>query len=251
MAPDPYFIQTAYLSIRWYGLLIAFAILLSYYLSLRAAKKEGVEETKFDTVFLVTIISGIVGARLGFVLQNASYYTKHFGKILSFWDGGLSIHGAIILGVIALYIIVTKYRLGFVRFANIVAPYLLLSGAIGRWGNYFNQEIIGKPTDSFAKMFVSQGARPIGFEKFNYFHPVFFYESLLLLIAFTLYFVFAKFLKKSALSYTLITYSTARIVVEFWRIDYKPIFLFFDLAQWVSFGIILVTIIVILTFRKK
>jgi phosphatidylglycerol:prolipoprotein diacylglycerol transferase len=130
---------------------------------------------------------------------------------------------------------------------------VLISGAIGRFGNFFNQEIIGRPTDFFAKMYIFDGYRPAGYEQYNFFHPVFLYESLLLAAFFCLYiFVFKrKFGEKFAIAYTLIAYSLSRIAVEPFRIDYKPLFAKLDLAQLVSIGIIAIGIAFYVWERKR
>jgi phosphatidylglycerol:prolipoprotein diacylglycerol transferase len=239
---SPYIIHTEFISLRWYGFLIGLAVLISYYLALREIKKEKIDEGKFDSIFLITVLSGIIGARLGFVMQGTSFFFSNPKEIFAFWDGGLSIHGAIILGSTALIITSKIYKINFFRLANIISPYLLLSGAIGRWGNYFNREIIGKPTEGFLKMFIPEQSRPSGYLQFSHFHPVFLYESILLFSAFILFIIFKNKLKKYAIAYTLVTYSLIRIIVEFWRIDYKPICWHLDLAQLVSFGIIIVTV---------
>lgn len=248
---SPILLNIGSFHLRWYGFLIASAICLSYFLSLRIAKKEGIDEAKFDSIFLVTVLAGIIGARLGFVVQNLGFFSRHFKGIFYIWDGGLSIHGAIILGTLALYLTIKKYKLNFLRLTNIISPFLLISGAIGRWGNYFNQEIIGSPSNGYLKMFISPQNRPAGYENYQYFHPVFLYESILLFSAFVIYWFLQKSLKNYALVYTLITYSLIRIIVEFWRIDYKPIFLRLDLAQWISFGIIVFTAIATLVQKSK
>ena len=248
---SPHILQTDFISIKWYGVLVAFAIALCYALILREIRREQIDEGRFDTLFLLTILSGLVGARIGFVIQNTSYYSRDFLGIFKFWDGGLSIHGAIILGVVGLYFSVRALRLDFIKISNIIAPYLFLGGAIGRWGNYFNQEIIGKPATGFLKMSIDLANRPLEFKNVQYFHPVFLYESILFLLAFALYFIFRKNLKNFAIYYTLIVYSLIRIIVEFWRIDYRPIFIGFDLAQLVSLAIIFISIIFYLAFSNK
>ncbi len=248
---SPYIIKTDLLSVRWYGLLIACAILISYFFALKKARRNNIEEQKFDGIFLTTVIMGIIGARLAFVIQDVRYYSSHLIEIFYIFDGGLSIHGALILGVVGMYLSCRKYKVNFIKLANIISPYVLLSGAIGRWGNFFNQEIIGKPSSSFIKLFISPTNRPDDFERIEFFHPVFLYESILLLSAFIIFQIFRKKLDQFALSYTLIIYSLIRISVEFFRIDYKPIFIGLDLAQIVSSVIIILTIVVGLTFRKK
>ena len=243
--------QSSSISVRWYGFLIALGVLSAYFISLNEVKKSKISESKFDSIFLLTLLFGIIGARLGFVVQNTSYFGHHLIDIVKIWDGGLSIHGALILGVIALLVSTRKAGISFVKIANIIAPNVLLAGAIGRWGNFFNQEIIGKPTNFILKLYIDPIHRPIGFENISNYHPVFLYESVLLIIAFIIYRILKNRIGERAWIYTLIVYSLIRIIVEFWRIDYKPFFIGLDLAQIVSSVIILVTIVAALTFRKK
>lgn len=250
--PNPFAITVGVIQIRWYGILIAGAILVSYLISRKQyLSHAGANESVFDTSFLTVLICGLVGARIGYVVQNLSYYSKNAVEIIKIWDGGLSIHGALIGGLLGLSAACFIAKKNFFVFANSVSPQILLAGAIGRFGNFFNQEIIGKPTTAPWKMFVAQANRPAGFENFNFFHPVFLYEAILLFLAYIIYL----FLKNSGgknfgLIYTLIIYSTIRIIVEFWRIDYKPILWKFDLAQLVSFGIIIFAIIFWITTRN-
>ncbi len=248
---SPYIFKTDFISIKWYGVLVALAIALCYVLILREIRQGKVDENKFDTFFLITILSGLIGARIGFVIQNISYYSQDILGIFKFWDGGLSIHGAIILGVLGLYISTRVLKLNFVKISSIIAPYLFLGGAIGRWGNYFNEEIIGKPATGLLKMSVSLANRPLEFENIQYFHPVFLYESILFILAFALYFIFRNSLKNHAIYYTLIVYSLIRVIIEFWRIDYRPIFIGFDLAQLVSLAIIFISIIFYFVLSNK
>ncbi len=244
-------LQLGSVSLHWYGVLIASAILISYLLAEREAKRNKIDIGAFDGIFLITVIGGIIGARIGFIIQNLTYYSANLKEIFYIYDGGLSIHGALILGCVSLLLASKFYKTDFFRLANLLAPFTLLSGAIGRWGNFFNQEIIGKPTNSLIKLFVSEEGRPDGFQNINYFHPVFLYESVLLLLAFIIYLILRKKMHDRAFIYTLVSYSAIRIVVEGFRIDYKPIFMGLDLAQLVSFGIILITVVIGLTFRKK
>lgn len=246
---NPTLLRIGKLSIRWYGALIAIAVYLSYFIISKRYSKT-FSDNNFDYVFLVVLVSGLIGARIGFVIQNIGYFSENLSDLLKIYEGGLSIHGGIIGGVLGLLLITKLLKLNFVKVADVMSPEVLLSIAIGRFGNFFNQEIIGRPTNGIVKMFVEPLHRPLGFENISYFHPVFLYESILL---FVLYFYLTKNIKrvqKGGIVYLLLGYSAIRVVVEFFRIDYKPIFLIFDLAQLVSFGIILITLIT-LTFRKK
>lgn len=246
-----FIINSSLFNVRWYGFLISVGVLAAYVLSIREIRKHAIPENKFDTLFLLTLFFGIIGARLGFVLQNTAYFGSHLSEIFKIWDGGLSIHGALILGAITMLVASKILKLEPMKIINIIAPNVLLAGAIGRWGNFFNQEIIGKPTSFVINIFINENNRPAGFENYSSFHPVFLYESVLLLGAFIIYQLLKKKIERYSFTYTLTAYSLARIIVEFWRIDYKPIFLALDLAQIVSFGIILITLIATLTFRQK
>lgn len=249
--PDPFLLKTYFISIRWYGLLIALGILLAYVLSLREARRKNINESSFDTIFLITTISGVLGARLGFVFQNTQYFFENPIEILKITDGGLSIHGALILGILGLVVSSLIIKTNPYKMLNIISPQVLLGGAIGRWGNFFNQEIFGKPTNFFLKIFIDESHRPLQYSSINYFHPVFLYESVLLLLAYLLYLVLKRKLEKNAFVYTIIAYSIIRIAVEFLRIDYKPIVFGLDLAQILSISIIIFAFVMKLIFRKS
>jgi len=255
IVPNPIIFSIGKLSVRWYGFLIAIGVAIAYYLSEKDLVKSGINESKAEMIPFWIILFGLIGARLGFVVQNIRFYSQNILEILKVYDGGLSIHGAITVGIITFFIISRKYKITFLKIANAISPQLFLAGAIGRFGNFFNQEIIGKPTNVIWKMFIAPYNRPLGFENNNFFHPVFLYESLLFLIFYALYFILRKKIgSQFGFAYTMIFYSLTRIIVEFWRIDYKPILGPFDLAQLVSFGIIIIGLVVVsltLTPRKK
>jgi phosphatidylglycerol:prolipoprotein diacylglycerol transferase len=247
---NPILITVFGIKIKWYGFLIATAILIGYLLSLDEMQKNKIDSSLAESIVLVAVFGGVIGARLGFVIQNLNFYFHNVAEIFRVWDGGLSIHGALLGGTLALYLYSRFAKNKFIDVANSIAPIVLLSGAIGRFGNFFNQEIIGKPTNVPWKMFIDPFNRPAGYENFSFFHPVFLYESLLLIAAFIFYWLLKKKLRHFALSYTLIIYSLIRIAVEPFRIDYKPIFLKLDLAQLVSSGIIIFGMIIYFYQRR-
>ncbi len=244
------------IAVRWYGLLIAVGALAGYILAEKRLVKNGVSRSIIENVLLVTIVSGLIGARIGFVIQNIPFYSKNIVEIFAVWHGGLSIQGAMIAGIIGLTILAKRYKLSFLILANSISPHIMLSSAIGRYGNFFNQEIVGKPSDKIPwKMFVADSSRPVGYESFSFYHPVFLYESILLILAYVIYLLMRnKYGDKIGFVYTLVLYGAIRIIVEFFRIDYRPIFLYLDLAQWVSIAIMTIGFIVgvtTLTKRKK
>jgi phosphatidylglycerol:prolipoprotein diacylglycerol transferase len=249
-SPGAIVFDLGFWQIRWYGILIASAILLSYFISSRWLRNAGFKESHVDGSFLLVVAFGLIGARAGSVLQLLTFFKHDWWGVFRVWDGGLSIHGAIIGGILAILAAQRIYKFNFLKFADAISPQVLLSVAIGRWGNFFNEEISGRPYSGFLKLFISPENRLSGFKNIAYYHPVFLYESVLLALSYALFLIMrARFGFKSGFFYTLIAYNAIRFFVEFWRIDYKPIVWRFDLAQIVSFGIILLGIVASLVLR--
>jgi phosphatidylglycerol:prolipoprotein diacylglycerol transferase len=248
---NPVIFSIGLFQLKWYGLLIATAIYLSYTVSKKRFKLLEARGINHDTVFLLVVFLGVLGARIGFVIQNLSYFSQNILEVFYLWQGGLSIHGAIIGGLIAFCLVTLNKKVTPLEIANAIVPELLLGIAIGRFGNFTNGEIIGQPENGFLKMYVDPANRPEKFLAFSYFHPVFLYESVLLVTAYLLFLYFQKRLKDIAVFYVLVTYNLIRFCVEFFRIDYRPILWIFDLAQIVSFAIITLTIITYIIIARK
>jgi len=208
-----------------YGITMGAALFVSLLALLFVRKKffdEFSEDTVLDLSFYV-ILGGIIGARLWYVLLNIGYYSAHINEIILVNHGGISIHGAILGGIITGFIYVRHHQLSFLKLADMYSLVIPLGQAIGRWGNFFNSEAFGKPCDLFWKMYISPRYRPAEYKNAEYFHPTFLYESIAdLFIFFVLYFIFKdKFQNNNGLLFFsyLIMYSIVRIVIEFIRID--------------------------------
>lgn len=204
-------------TVRWYGLLIALALLIGILGGTRAVRRHGIDEDDFLSVIMVAIICAFVGARLYYVVFNWRYYGANPGEIIAIWHGGLAIHGGILGGVLAMWVMCRHYHIAFWELADIAAPFLALGQAIGRWGNFFNQEAYGAMVDKaqvpWAIYIEATGA---------YHHPTFLYESLWDLLVFILLYglgrqVFAK-QGDVALGYFML-YSVGRFMVEGLRTD--------------------------------
>ena len=212
---DPVAFTLGPITVRWYGLLIATAMLIAAVGGCRAMRKAGIDEDDFLTIFMVTIVVAILGARAYYVLFELPYYLQHPGEIIAIWHGGLAVHGGLIAGVLAIYFGCKHYRISFWQFVDIVAPFMILGQAIGRWGNFFNQEAYGYEVDPSAvpwAMWIDGAYR----------HPTFLYESIWdLLVFFVLLWLGRQLWVRRgeiALSY-LMLYSMGRVVVEGFRTD--------------------------------
>jgi phosphatidylglycerol---prolipoprotein diacylglyceryl transferase len=174
------------LHLRWYGLLIASAVLIGITLAQRLAKPRGVDPDLISDIAIWLVIGAIPCARLYYVAFEWPYYREHLDQIPQVWQGGIAIHGAIIGGVTAALIFAKIKRVSFWQLSDIIAPALILGQAIGRWGNFFNSEAFGAPTDLPWKLYIPaqiaidgqlRNPRPAAFANVDYFHPTFLYES--------------------------------------------------------------------------
>lgn len=185
-SPGPIIFEVGPVVIRWYGLLIASAVLIGVSLSQYLAKRRHVNPELISDLSIWLVIGAIPAARLYYVLFQWSEYSQHPERIIAIWQGGIAIHGAIIGGVIAALIFAKLKKISFWQLADLVAPSLILGQAIGRWGNFFNSEAFGRPTDLPWKLYIPLDRRPPSLANFEYFHPTFLYESLWNLMVFAL-----------------------------------------------------------------
>jgi len=175
---DPVAFQVGPLSVRWYGILISMALALGTVLAYNEAKKQKINAEHILNLAIVAVPFAFIGARLYYVAFRWDFYGKNPGEIIAIWHGGLAIHGALIGGIIASYFYVKRFKLDFWKIADIVFPSIVLGQAIGRWGNFFNQEAHGGPVSrefisKFPK-FIQEGMLING----QYYNPTFLYESL-------------------------------------------------------------------------
>jgi len=226
-SPGPILLEIGPLVIRWYGLLIASAVLIGVTLSQYLAKRRGVNPELLGDLAIWLILFAIPAARIYYVLFEWQEYAQRPEDIIAIWKGGIAIHGAIIGGTIATIIFARIKRVSFWQLLDLVAPSLILGQAIGRWGNFFNSEAFGKPTDLPWKLFIAPQYRPLDLINNEYFHPTFLYESLWNLGIFVLLlWLFAWGLKRTNRLKTgtlsaiyLIGYSLGRVWIEWLRTD--------------------------------
>lgn len=244
--------------IYYYGVILAFAIaagtLLSDWLGTKYFELK--KETIIDLAPYL-IIFGIIGARLYYCLLDYDFYLRFPTEILAVRHGGISIHGAIAGGLIGLIIFALRHKLSIRKLCDVSVLGLALGQSIGRWGNFFNSEAYGLPTNLPWKLYIAPQYRQIPFQNVEYYHPAFLYESILDLIIFGIlfYIVKSKKTKKDgnlALIY-LVLYSAARIIVEMIRIDSVRYICGVSVAIVVSVSIIILSVILLFinNYRKK
>ncbi|GAB6084913.1 prolipoprotein diacylglyceryl transferase [Alkaliphilus crotonatoxidans] len=208
---DPIAFTVFGIEIAWYGILIGLGMALGVVVATRRAKAENLPEDIIIDFCLVAVPFAVLCTRLYYVAFNWDYYGRYPSQIFNFRQGGLAIHGGIIGGVLACYFFCRYKKIGFWKMADICAPSLILGQAIGRWGNYFNQEAHGGPTD------LPWGIMIDGVKV----HPTFLYESLwnLAVFFFLLYYTKKKKFEGEIFIYYLILYSLARFFIEGLRTD--------------------------------
>ena len=242
--------------IYFYGIILASAIFVgvycAYFLYKLFYNKQ--EASKIIDFSPYIIIIGIIGSRLYYCLVNFSYYVKHPLEIFYIRQGGLSIHGVIIIGILALYTFSKKYKLSFLKLIDVFLCGTALGQSIGRWGNFFNSEAFGTPTNLPWKLYIPITHRPPQYIDFKYFHPTFLYESIFDFLIFLILLICFKKLSKSpgvlACLY-LIMYSIVRIIVEHFRIDSVLNIDGIPIAQLVSLIIIVVASVAIMILTRK
>lgn len=229
--PEPIAFQIGPLSIHWYGVILVVAILAGYWIVNRLSRSSGLNQEAISSIYVNTLIIGFIGARLYHVISDWGFYGKHLNQIFAVWNGGLAIHGAIIGAVLSVLYFSRKYKINFWKILDIFAIAGILGQAIGRWGNYFNQELFGAPTDSWIGIPIDVAHRAEGFVQYTHFHPAFLYESLLCLAVFIILCVVFKKQTTTPLSWQerlrgglvfwlyIGLYSFVRIIVESIRVN--------------------------------
>jgi phosphatidylglycerol---prolipoprotein diacylglyceryl transferase len=243
------------LSIRWYSLLILTGIILATALCRRLARTRNLDPEIFSDLVVWLVVGAIPMARAYYVFFEWPRFSQEpLWKVLAIWEGGIAIHGAIIGGLIAGYLFALRRKLPFFTLTDIVAPGLILGQAIGRWGNFFNSEAFGAPTDLPWKLFIPVANRPSGMDSIAFYHPTFLYESIWNLGVFGLllfvFFRFASLKPGSLFCLYAIAYSLGRIWIESLRMDslmFGPL----RVAQLVSLSGIVLGLVGLLWLNRR
>jgi phosphatidylglycerol:prolipoprotein diacylglycerol transferase len=185
-SPGPVMFEIGFITIRWYGFLIASAVLIGVTLSQSLAKRRHLNPDLIGDLAIWLVVAAIPCARLYYVIFQWQEYAQRPADIIAIWKGGIAIHGAIIGGTLASIIFARLNKVSVWQLFDVLVPSLALGQAIGRWGNFFNSEAFGKPTDLPWKLYIPPSNRPPEYLDYEYFHPTFLYESIWNLLVFAL-----------------------------------------------------------------
>lgn len=253
---NPVAFQLGPVAVHWYGMILGTAALVGLWFAIKEGKRIGISADDLMDLLLWAVPAAIIGARLYYVIfQWNEYYATHPGDIIAVWKGGLAIHGALIASVITGYIFAKKKRISFWRLADLTAPSIILGQAIGRWGNFINQEAHG---GEVSRQFLENLYLPqFIIEQMNiggvYYHPTFLYESLWNLLGFFLL-ISLRHLRwprrgEIFLSY-MVWYSIGRFFVEGLRTDSLMLTETIRIAQAISLALIGLAVVLFVVRRR-
>jgi prolipoprotein diacylglyceryl transferase len=254
--PPPPFggLQLGPLDVRMYGLLIAIGAFFALQLMVKRYERFGGDPEIAEKAALLALLFGFLGARIGYVIPRYDRFLDDPLSILAIWEGGLVLFGGL-AGGSAAAILYTRHKGGSVpAMADAAAPALPLAQAIGRWGNYFNQELYGRPTDLPWALEVEPPFRRPGYEQFATFHPTFLYESLwnLGLVGVLLWLDRRGTLRRGSLMFVyLIGYGVGRAWIEALRIDTFERYLGLSRNNWIAIAIVLVGIAGLIWWERR
>ncbi len=239
------------LEVRWYGVVITLGIVLAYLYAAWRAKEEKISTDDLLDIAMFTVIFGIIGARLYYVVMKPEEFHS-LGEIINIRSGGLAIYGGIIFGTLTIILTSRIKKINLFRLLDCAGPGVMLAQAIGRWGNFFNGEAFGAETEIFCRM----GLQHYNWSKMYYYHPTFLYESLWNLLGFLLINLIyrrKKFNGQIALTY-FAWYGFGRMFIEGLRTDslYLGSFRISQLVGAISFVLSMILIIAgMMLMRRK
>lgn len=252
---NPIAIELGSIQIHWYGLIIGFGVLLGLIIALRESERRGLDKEIFTDMILFAVPIAIICARIYYVIFQWDYYSQNPGDIIKIWNGGIAIHGALIGSVLTAIIFARIKKVSFWKLADIAAPSLLLGQAIGRWGNFMNQEAHGgEVTRAFLEnLYLPDFIINQMYINGTYYHPTFLYESVWNIVGVIILLLLRKVnLRRGELFLTYVLwYSIGRFFVEGLRTDSLMLTDSLRIAQVISIVLVIVAVALILYRRVR
>jgi phosphatidylglycerol---prolipoprotein diacylglyceryl transferase len=228
---DSYAIRIGPIAIHFYALILMSGMLVAAYLTTRRARQYGLDPEHVWNGLMWAIIPGLIGARIYHILTpspasglSIQHYLEHPLEMFAIWNGGLGIYGGLLGGALGILYYSRRHRQPLLKWFDVIAPTVLVAQAIGRWGNFVNQELYGAPTDLPWGIYIDFNKRVEGYKQFERFHPLFLYESLLNLLGFgILIYVERRYRERlrdgDLLLMYFMLYPIIRFVLDFVRLD--------------------------------
>lgn len=252
---NPIAIDLGPIQVHWYGLIIGFGVLLGLIIALRESERRGLDKEIFTDLILFAVPIAIISARIYYVIFQWEYYSQNPGDIIKIWNGGIAIHGALIGSVLTAIVFAKLKKVSFWKLVDIAAPSLLLGQAIGRWGNFMNQEAHGgEITRSFLEnMHLPEFIINQMYINGTYYHPTFLYESIWNILGVIILLSLRKVnLRRGELFLTyVIWYSIGRYFIEGLRTDSLMLTESLRIAQVISIVLIGVAIALVVYRRVR
>ncbi|WP_141992809.1 prolipoprotein diacylglyceryl transferase [Bacillus sp. B4EP4a] len=250
---NPIALDLGPIQVHWYGLIIGFGVLLGLIIALRESERRGLDKEIFTDMILFAVPIAIISARIYYVIFQWEYYSQNPGDIIKIWNGGIAIHGALIGSVLTAIVFAKVKKVSFWKLADIAAPSLLLGQAIGRWGNFMNQEAHGgEITRSFLEnMHLPEFIINQMYINGTYYHPTFLYESIWNIAGVIILLSLRKVnLRRGELFLTyVIWYSIGRYYIEGLRTDSLMLTESLRIAQVISIVLVVVAIALVVYRR--
>ena len=237
-SPSQNVLELGPLTIHFYGILIAIGVIVAIVVSKKRYERFGGSGDLFESIAIWAIIIGFLGARAGYVLTHTHRFEGRPWAVFFIWEGGLALYGGLFFGALTVIYLANKRGGDLLAFADATAVGIPLAQAIGRWGNYFNQELFGTPSELPWAIIIDAAHRPDGYEQFETFHPTFLYESLwnaLILVPVILWLEKrGKLAKGVSFGIYIVMYSFIRFSMELLRTDTS--FRLFGISRngWIS-----------------
>lgn len=242
------------LRVTFYGILVMAGVVVAWLITRKRFADRGGDVEVAERIIIRVVIWGFIGARVAYVSTHLSRFEGEWWKVIAIWEGGLAIYGGLTIGLIVMIYYARKWGVSLPDFLDSVAPAVPAAQAIGRWGNYFNQELFGTPTELPWGLEIDPAHRPEAYPNAATFHPTFLYESLLNVgLVFVIIWVGNRFpsMRGRLVGVYLLGYGFIRFMMELIRTDTTFRFLGLSRNGWVSIAGMVLGLIVLFWKRVK
>lgn len=242
------------LRVTFYGILVMTGVVVAWLITRNRFVARGGDAQVAERIVIRVVIWGFIGARIAYVSTHLDRFTDEWWKVIAIWEGGIAMYGGLTAGAIAMIYYARKWGASLPDFLDSVAPAVPAAQAIGRWGNFFNQELFGTPTDLPWGLEIDPQNRPAAYPDAETFHPTFLYESILnVILVFVIIWVGNRFpsMRGRLVGVYFVGYGVIRFLMELIRTDTTFRFIGLSRNGWVSIAVVIVGLLVLFWKRVK